>query len=484
MNNKKITHMLIVFSALFMALIVYLTVIDLHYRDDYTQSNLNQRNAVREMNIIRGSIYDRNGVVLAESEKSDKGSADKADEKTEAQKRIYPYKNLYSHVIGYSSSAYGKSLIETAYNDELLGNTGIMSLSNLKNMISGKKSRGNDIKLTIDHELQQKADELMKKYNGSVVAMNPQTGEILAMISKPDFNPDEDALADSWSTLTDDENSPFLTRATMGLYPPGSTFKVLTTAAMLKNGMENDTVNDSKGYVTFGDKDIANSGKAYYGNTNLLTGFRKSSNVYFATEASKMTDEMLLNTAEKFMFNNKIDFKFPYNKSRFSESNMSAAERAITGIGQGKTLTTPLHLALIASAIANDGVMMRPYLVSEISSSGYALEYTKPSEMKKCLDSKTAGRIKELMREAVKSGTGSAAAVPGIEVCGKTGTAENEKTDEDETKTHAVFIGFAPYDNPQIAVSVVLEYAGSSGGTIAAPISRELMKNFFEINKN
>ena len=491
MNNKKITHMLIILSTMFMALIVYLTVIDLYYRDDYTQSTLNQRNAAREMSIIRGSIYDRNGTVLAESGPADSNSADSNSSKdnsvqnsSETPKRVYPYKNLYSHVIGYSSATYGKSLIETAYNDELLGNKGLISITNLKNMLSGKKSRGNDITLTIDHELQKKADELMSKYNGSLVAINPQTGEILAMISKPDFNPEEDSLAKNWSILTDDKNSPFLTRATMGLYPPGSTFKVLTTAAMLKNGMESDTVNDTKGYVTFGDKDIANSGKTRYGNTDLLNGFKKSSNVFFATEASKMTDEMLLSTAESFLFNRKIDFKFPYSKSRFNTGKMASAERAMTGIGQGKTLATPLQLALVASAVANDGVMMRPYLVSKISSSGYAVEYTKASDMKTCLDAKTAQKIKDLMRETVKSGTGRSAQLPGIEVCGKTGTAENEKTDEDASKTHAVFIGFAPYDNPQIAISVVLEYAGSSGGTIAAPISRELMRKFFEINKN
>lgn len=479
MNNNKITHMLIILGTMFMALIVYLTVIDLYYRDEYTQSNLNQRNAARETNIIRGSVYDRNGIVLAET-----AADDEDKENSETPKRVYPYKNLYSHVIGYSSATYGKSLLETACNDELLGNKGLISVANIKNKISGKKSRGNDITLTIDHELQKKADELMSKYNGSLVAINPQTGEILAMVSKPDFNPDEDALAENWQNLTDDNNSPFLTRATMGLYPPGSTFKVITTSAMYENNMEKDMVNDSKGYISFGDKDIFNSGKVRYGNTDLTAGFKKSSNVFFATESSKMTDEMLLETAENFLFNKKLNFNFPYSKSRFNTSKMTDAERAITGIGQGKTLVTPLHLALISATIANDGVMMRPYIVSEISSSGYTLEYTKASEMKTCTDKETAKKIKDLMRETVKSGTATSAALPGIEVCGKTGTAENEKTIEDETKTHAVFIGFAPYDNPQIAVSVVLEYAGSSGGTIAAPISRELMRKFFEINKN
>ncbi len=234
MNNKKITHMLVLFSTLFMALIVYLTVTDLYYRDEYTSSSLNSRNAARETNITRGTIYDRSGTVLAET-------------KDGTAKRVYPYSNLYSHVIGYSSSTYGKSLIESVYNNELLGNNGILSVSNLKKKLYGEKMHGADLTLTLDHELQKKANELMKSYTGAAVAMNPQTGEILAMVSKPDFDPDEDALSKNWNSLSNSESSPFLTRATMGLYPPGSTFKLVTTAAMLENGFENSTVEDSNG---------------------------------------------------------------------------------------------------------------------------------------------------------------------------------------------------------------------------------------------
>lgn len=472
MNNKKIIHMLILMSSMFMTLIIYLTVTDLYYRDEYTSSNYNTRNAARETNTVRGTVFDRNNTVIAESVENDG-----------VMKRVYPYKNLYSHVIGYSSSIYGKSLLESSYNNELTANSDFISVANIKSLLSGEKKHGKNLTLTIDHELQQKADSLMSKYTGSVIAMNPQTGEILAMVSKPDFNPDEEYLSRNWSKLADSESSPFLTRATMGLYPPGSTFKVLTTAAMLENNMQDKIVADDKGYITVGDKDIANAGKVYYGNTDLLLGFKKSSNVYFADAAIEMQDEILKNTAENFMFNKKINFKFPYSKSKFNTGKMSKGERAMTGIGQGKTLATPLHLAMIASAIANDGTMMKPYIVSEIWSGSYSSQRTKPSVMKQCISQPYAQKIKDLMSESVKSGTSSAAQIYGIQVCGKTGTAENEKTTDDPNKTHAVFIGFAPYDNPQIAVSVVLEYAGSSGGTIAAPIAREIMKNFFEINK-
>ena len=464
--------MLILMSSMFMALIIYLTVTELYYRDEYTASNYNTRNAVRETNTLRGTIYDRNGNMLALTNESD-GKL----------KREYPHGNLYSHVIGYSSSTYGKSLIEAAYNNELLGKSDFISVANIKSMISGEKKHGKNITLTIDHELQKRANALMGKYNGSVVAINPKTGEILAMVSKPDFNPDEEYLSKNWETLADSENSPFLTRATMGLYPPGSTFKVLTTASMLENGMEGHTVNDTEGFINTGDKDISNAGKVYYGNTDLTLGFKKSSNVYFADAAMKMQGEMLKNTAESFMFNKNISIKFPHNKSKFNDGKMSKAERAVTGIGQGKTLVTPLHLALIAGAIANDGKMMKPYIVSDVFSGDFQKSEAKASEMKECISVEYASKIKDLMAESVKSGTGTYARISGIDVCGKTGTAENEKTADDPSKTHAVFIGFAPYENPEIAVSVVLEYAGSSGGAIAAPIAREIMKKYFELYK-
>jgi len=461
--------MLILMSAMFLTLIIYLTATDLYYRDEYTSSNYNTRNAIREKNIVRGTIYDRNGVVLAESTESD-GTT----------KRVYPYSNLYSHVIGYSSSTYGKSLIESSFNSELTG-ADYITVSNIKSILSGERRHGKNLTLTIDHELQKRADNLMNRYIGSVVAMNPKTGEILAMVSKPDFNPDESYLSENWSNLSDNENSPFLTRATMGLYPPGSTFKVLTTAAMLENGMSEKTVNDETGYIEIGDKKISNAGKAIYGDTNLETGFKKSSNVYFSTSAIELKDDMLRQTAENFMFNKNINFKFPSSKSKFTTSKMSDGERAITGIGQGKTLVTPLHLAMIASTIANDGKMVKPYIVADSFQGGFSPVNPKANILKNSLSPEYANEIKRLMSEAVKSGTATSAQIPGIEVCGKTGTAENEKTFDDPNKTHAVFIGFAPYDNPQIAVSVVLEYAGSSGGTIAAPIAREIMKKFFEL---
>ena len=178
------------------------------------------------------------------------------------------------------------------------------------------------------------------------------------------------------------------------------------------------------------------------------------------------------------MFDHKTGFDFPYTKSKF-ETGAGELDRAISSIGQGKTLVTPLHLALVTSAVANDGYMPRPYIVSSVTDNGKTVSKTEPENLARPISSAVAYSIKDLMLKTVESGTGTAARIPGIKVCGKTGTAENEKTTEDENKTHATFVGFAPYDDPEIVVSVVLEYAGF-GGSVAAPIAREVMKAYLK----
>ena len=469
MNNKKVIHLLTFFSVLFLGLIVYLTTININYSDEYTQSAYNTRNTAQEAKIKRGTITDRNGTVLAYNE----------TDENNRQRRVYPYKNLYSHVIGYSSSQYGKSLLERQHNQQLLGKSDMAHVFSLDRLFDNAVTEGNDLKLTIDHKLQQTARKLMRNYTGAVVAMNPKTGEILAMVSMPDFDPNEDALKNNWATLNTDTKSPFLTRATMGLYPPGSTYKVVTSAIILEANRQDDIVDDTEGKIHIDTKDISNAGKSVYGQTNLEKGFIKSSNVYFASMGSKLDDDLHKDMAERFLLGESISFDLPYNKSKFENGKMTPLDCAIASIGQGKTLVTPLHLALICSTVANDGYMPKPYIVSSISKDNRIISRSVSSMMTQPISSSVASQLKELMYKTVLNGTGTAARIPGIEVCGKTGTAENEKTIENESMTHATFIGFAPYDDPQIAVSVVLEYAGF-GGSVAAPIAREIIKQYLK----
>ncbi len=466
MNNKKVIKILVFFSVLFLALIIYLTTINIYYKDEYVESSYNQRNAVQETRIKRGTIYDRNGTVLAYSELDDNSR----------QHRVYPHGSLYSHVIGYSSSQYGKSLIEKQYNQDLLGKNNVKSL--FGTLFQNTMKDGDDITLTIDHKLQQRAAQLMKKYKGALVAINPKSGEILAMVSMPDFDPSDEALSKNWAQLNSAEDSPFLTRATMGMYPPGSTYKIITSSIILENNLQDVVVSDETGSIHLGDKDIANAGGSIYGDTDLARGFVKSSNVYFAKMGSEIESSLHKDMAERFLFNDKISFKFPTSRSKFETSKMPPLTCAIASIGQGKTLMTPLHMALMTATVANNGVMPKPYIVSKVTDGSTVVSRTTSSIASQPISADIAQQLKDLMLDTVNTGTGTAARISGMKVCGKTGTAENEMTTEDDSKTHALFVGFAPYDQPEIAVSVILENAGF-GGSVAAPIAREVMKTYF-----
>lgn len=469
MNNKKITHMLVFFSILFLSLIVYLTAIELFYKDEYVSSNFNQRNSMLEDSVIRGSIYASGGERLAYS-KVENGE----------QKRYYPFLNLYSHVIGYSTKTYGKSLIEKAYNTELLGENGISSVFNIKSKLSGEMPMGNDLHLTIDHDVQRVASQMMGNRNGAMVAINPKTGAVIAMVSKPDFNPNQTWLMQNWSKLSTDENSTFFTRASMGLYPPGSTFKTVTSASIIDNLMDDTEIID-EGKIKIGNKEISNTKDKAYGNIGIKDAFKVSSNVYFASVGEKLGADKLRDTAENFAFNKKLGFKLPYSKSRFETGHISSEDMATTSIGQGKTLVSPLHLAMITGAIANDGKMMRPYIVEKVvSPSGVTVDSAYHSSLTQAISPVTAMKIKEMMLEVVETGTGANARIYGIDVAGKTGTAENERTDAEPDKTHALFVAFAPYDDPEIAVAVILEYAGGTGGSLAAPVAREAIRTYLK----
>ncbi len=465
-QNKRIIHAMILMCFLFLSIIIYLTYFELFVKDGILNNTYNRRLVEYEDTTLRGSILDRNGIVLAQSTTDGKN-----------QKRIYPYGSLYSQVIGYNSKSYGKSLMELHYNNELLNIREFDTVfASIKEKISGEHKTGNNLYLTLDHKLQVKAEQLMNGQNGSVVVMEPKTGAILAMVSKPDFDPDSDKLAQNWEDMIKSENSPFLPRATQGLYVPGSTFKVLTAAAAVENGMEDRTFDD-KGSIVIDGRKINNFKEQVYGNIDMATALAVSSNVAFAQIGADLGDKKLKDIAERAGMNREIPFDIPVSISRFSYDNMGKTDLVAVGIGQGKLLVTPLHMAMIASGIANNGTVMKPYLAQRVvSASNDTLKTAKPDVYSRMMTSETATKIKDMMKYVVETGTGKSAAIKEVEVAGKTGTAENELSGKNKNKEHAWFICFAPVDDPQVAVAVVLEYSGSTGGAAAAPIARDLMR--------
>ncbi len=488
MNNKRAIYLLVVFGVMFLTLIGYITYMEIFHGVEYANSAYNPRNYELDRNVIRGTIFDRNGTTLAYSEKVSQEITETVEGK-ETKKTIekiarrYPYNNLYSHVIGYVSEDYSnRTLIENVYNSDLLESNVFSKISEQLN--TGEK-RGSDIALTIDHELQQCAYTAMGNYKGSVVAINPKNGEVLAMVSKPDFNPNQDMLK-----LDSLEDTALFSRAIQMPYPPGSTYKIITSASAIENGFEDETYDDQTGVfvVESSDGNDANSykcqnvNKKAYGLTDLEYGFEVSSNVYFSYLGDIIGTSKIQETANNFLFGSNLGktlgFELPIANSTFQTGKMTRAERAMSSIGQGQTEMTPMHMALVACAVANDGVMPNVHLVASVGNSKTAIVGSGERVMKPA----TAQRLKDMMLSVVEKGTGTAARVNGIKVCGKTGTSENSVTAKggsDSGKTHALFVGFAPYDDPEIAICVVLEHAGF-GGSVAAPVAGKVFAKYFE----
>jgi len=454
--NRRIIIMLVIISLMFLSLIVYLSYFTMFQATETAAKPLNRRITGYEENIVRGSILDRNGAILAVS--PDKTS------------RLYPYKNLYSHVIGYNSLIYQKSRLEAQYNDFLNGKDEIATLFNFIT-----PEYGFDLQLTIDHELQQLAHDQLGNRNGAIVALDPNTGEILAMVSKPDFDPNDSALESNWSALTENESSPLLSRTTGGLYAPGSVFKIITSAAAIEKGLEKQIFNDT-GTLNVGGKEFKNAGGVAHGKLTLKEAFAKSSNYAFCTLGTQLADSELRTMSEKFGFNKPQNFDLSTETSVFPEKNMTDTDRAASAIGQWEILATPLQMAVVGSIIANGGNEVTPYLLDNAvtRSSGTVFKHYQEAELNRVISQTTANTIRDMMIETVKSGTGRNAAINGITVAGKTGTSENER----KNQNHAWFVCFAPAENPKIALAIVLEYSGGSGGDLAAPIAKRIMEKW------
>ncbi|OQB13862.1 MAG: Penicillin-binding protein A [Firmicutes bacterium ADurb.Bin193] len=462
MTNKRIIRVLAMMTVMFISLIGYLTYFEIFMTERISQNSYNKRQWAYEEGTIRGSITDRTGIVLAHSD---------------GEERIYDYGSLYSHVIGYNSKIYGRTHIENKYNNILLGRDGIAQVFSL----SGEKSRGYDLTLTIDHSLQRYAASRLGTRNGAVVALDPKTGAVLALVSKPDFDPSNSALIKNWTRLTEDERAPLLARATSGLYAPGSTFKIITAAAALENGLEGGEYDD-KGIVEIGGTTFENFGKKANGKIDFEKAFALSSNFVFCTLGAQLGSGRLRETAQRFGFDKSLDFDIETAKSRFQKSDGDEVSSAALGIGQGETLATPLQMALTASAVANGGVIMQPYIMQRATDkNGETVKETKPAQLYRAVSPAVAERIKEMMVKAVSSGTGTSAAIRGVKVAGKTGTAENELLLKEKNREHTWFVGFAPADDPKIVVAVMLEYSGGSGGSLCAPIARSIMLRYLNL---
>lgn len=440
--NKKVVYVLLMMLTLFCAVVLYFSYFQFFRSEEISQKSGNRRLET----IQRGSMYDRSGELLAESEVTENG-----------QTRSYPHGKLYSQLIGYCSPVYDRSLLEAAFSQYLQGDG--MGDSFLETLFGIDPSRGADLHLTVDHKLQEKAYELLGGRKGAVVALDPATGEVLCMASNPTYDPN--TLDENFEALEESDGEIWLPRATSIDFVPGSVFKIITAAAAVENGLDNLEYLDEGTFVVDG-HEIHNYDGKVYGELDLKTAFAKSSNTYFAYLATELGADALRETAERFGFNSDFSFDLPHFSGTTLSGEPSATQLAAVGYGQGDTQTTPLHMAMITAAIANDGQMMEPYVVSRAERDGKLLYQKKSSVLRRSVSAGTAQAVEEMMLECVKSGTATGAAISGVEVAAKTGTAE-----VDGEADHAWFVAYAPAANPEIALAIVLENAGTTGSACA-----------------
>ncbi len=385
-------------------------------------------------------------------------------------KRVYPQGALLAQAVGYASSRYGTSGLEDAFDAELTAHTDAVDpLSQLRQILAGAKGppRGADVVTTLDLTVQRALVQDLSRYpRAAGVVLDTQTGAVLALASIPAYDPNRlDAL---WTELLHDPASPLLDRSTGGLYPPGSTFKIVTAADALDGGSATlASTYDDPGYITIGNATIHDDEGEAGGYTDLTGAFAKSSNVDFAQIALKIGVDSWYQYAAKWGLGKPVEFDLPVARDRVpAKKDVYDGILAQLGFGQADLLVTPMRMALVGATIAREGSTPRPFLVRRVGS----LAPTKPETLAQPISADTAHAVRDMMVAVVKRGTGTAAALPGVTVAGKTGTATNP-----HGRSHAWFVGFAPAEDPRYAAAVVIENVGY-GGTYAAPVVRDALR--------
>lgn len=467
---NRLTRTVFLFTALFAVLIGNITYIQVIKASEYQDMPSNNHTINKARFIKRGSIITADGLTLAESVQQADGT----------YARSYPNGNLAAHVVGYYSQQYGTMGIENTQNDTLTGSKDYSSWRNALNSLAGISEPGNSVQLTIDSRIQRAAEQALAGRVGAIVALDPRSGAVLAWASAPTFDNTNIQAAIEAANASGGADTSMYDRATLALYTPGSTFKVLTLASALENGLATlDTIYDSPGRMEIGGADVVSIGERGHGKISLAKAFALSSNTVFGQVADGLGAEKLVATARAFGYGQQLGLDFTTAASVMpNPEEMTEWELAWAGagqpVGQGHTpgpQATVMQNALMAATIANNGIAMNPYVVSQIlAPDGTVLKTTRGHSLGQAVGSGTAEQVKQAMLDVVQNGTGSAAAIAGVKVAGKTGTAETNNANANST-----FVGFAPYDTPTVAIAVVIEQ-NAKGEESAAAVGGQVLR--------
>ena len=437
--------------------------------DSLRHNPSNQRPLLEQARIKRGDIKAADGTVLARSVKRSDGTFT----------RRYPQGRLLSHAIGYSYIRYGQVGLERSYNDALTGERD--DITSIVDELKGERQEGDDVLTTLDPGAQRAAIDALGGQKGAVVALDPSTGAVKVMASFPQFDPND--IPRTLSRLNQDPDAPLLNRATQGRYAPGSTFKVVTASAAIDSGEFNpDSVVNGDSPKTISGVPLSNSGGSSFGDITLTEALTNSVNTVWAQVGEALGRKTMAKYMERFGFYARPPLDYPAGQ-RFASGEfggngdlLSPTSPAIDvgrmAIGQDKLQVTPLQMAMVAAAVGNEGKLVRPHFGERtVDPDGRTVDDVGTSVHHRVMSDDTAAKVKEMMSNVVKEGTGTAAALSGIQVAGKTGTAERG-----DGSNQVWFIGLAPLERPEIAIAVTVERSDGQGGTVAAPIAKQVLE--------
>jgi penicillin-binding protein A len=476
--NRQIVKLFAFIVALFAILVGFTSYWSVFDAKALKEKEANQRPLLEQQQIRRGRILAADGTVIAKSVAKGHGDGLRFV-------RRYPEGALFGHPIGYSFVRFGDSEFEQFHNDELVGEES--EFGSILDQITGRKQEGDDVVTNLDLAAQRTAlEDLEEAGFGAVVAIEPSTGEVKVMASNKPYDPNR-VPAEFGKLSTNEVERPLYDRATQGQYPPGSTFKVVTAAAGLASGVITpETTIDAPGSIEDEGHELANDFNQDWGAISLDTALTNSVNTWFGQLGQQVGQDRLFETMEKFGFNSTPPIDLPEDQVETSGifenghtlHKNDPVDLARVAIGQERLLATPLQIAMVAAAVANGGKLMKPQIWNRVvDSDGRVVKRLDPSTYSEPVSAETAAELTTAMEGVVREGTGTNAAISGVQVAGKTGTAEtpgNEACGGGEEENQAWFMGFAPADNPKIAIAASVECTEQFGNDVAAPIFRDV----------